>query len=232
MLCTAGIVLFASEAGAQCSARDVLQNHLMLKKIPSANMPPILIRSVAAVPVWKTIAVGTFADSFTLRNALDAAGCGIGDSAGEILARAAFTVSATKADVGLIAVLVAELGFQTGTASLADIYARARQLGFELAAAEVAPHPLFNDAMDTVRAAGAEYFAPIVPLSRAERVERQIEKVFKGRSYSDILALPPIERDGAIHAYQAKHSELMKQEAGKVVVSNLSRWRKRKTGML
>jgi len=36
-------------------------------------------------------------------------------------------------------VSAAELGFQTDTASLADIYARARQLGFELAAAEVAP---------------------------------------------------------------------------------------------
>lgn len=33
----------------------------------------------------------------------------------------------------------AELGFKTGTASLADIYARAKQLGFGLAAAEVGP---------------------------------------------------------------------------------------------
>ena len=33
----------------------------------------------------------------------------------------------------------AELGFQTDTAPLADIYARAQQLGFGLAAAEVAP---------------------------------------------------------------------------------------------
>jgi hypothetical protein len=41
--------------------------------------------------------------------------------------------------VELIAVSAAELGFQTDTASLADIYARARQLGFGLAAAEVAP---------------------------------------------------------------------------------------------
>jgi hypothetical protein len=139
MLCIAGIVLFASEAGAQCSARDVLQNLLMLRKPPSANTPPILVRSAVAVPVWKTITVGTFADSLTLRNALDAAGCGIGDLAGEILARPAFTVSATKTDVGLVAVSVAELGFQTDTASLADIYARARQLGFGLAAAEVAP---------------------------------------------------------------------------------------------
>ena len=139
MLCTACIVLFASEAYAQCTARDVLQNHLTLRKTPSANMPPIPVRSAVDVPVWKTITVGTFANSFALRNALDAAGCGIGDSAGEILARPAFTVSATKTDVELMAVSAAELGFQTDTVSLADIYARARQLGFGLAAAEVAP---------------------------------------------------------------------------------------------
>jgi len=41
--------------------------------------------------------------------------------------------------VKLFAVSGAELGFQTNTASLADIYARANQLGFGLAAAEVAP---------------------------------------------------------------------------------------------
>jgi hypothetical protein len=139
MLWTAGIVLFASEASAQCTARDVLQKHLLLKKTPSVDRPPILVRSADAVPVWKTITVGTFENSFALRNALDAVGCGIGDQAGEILARPAFTLSATKTDVGLIAVSAAELGFQTDTASLADIYARARQLGFGLAAAEVAP---------------------------------------------------------------------------------------------
>ena len=102
-------------------------------------MAPIPVRSAVAVPLWKTIRVGTFANSFALRNALDAAGCGIGDSAEEILARPAFTLSATKTDVQLIAVSAAELGFQTDTAALADIYARAQQLGFELAAAEVAP---------------------------------------------------------------------------------------------
>ena len=139
MLCSAFIVLFASEASAQCTARDVLRNHLTFKKIPSANRPPIPVRSVDAVPVWKTITVGTFANSLALRNALDAAGCGIGDRAEEILARPAFTVSATKTDVELVAVSAAELGFQTDTASLADIYARAQQLGFGLAAAEVAP---------------------------------------------------------------------------------------------
>ena len=139
MLCTACIVLFASEASAQCTARDVLRNHLTLRKTSPADMPPILVRSAVAVPVWKTITVGTFANSFALRNALDAAGCGIGDLAEEILARPTFTLGATKTDVELVAVSAAELGFQTDTASLADIYARAQQLGFGLAAAEVAP---------------------------------------------------------------------------------------------
>jgi len=139
MLCTACIVLFASQADAQCTARDVLQNRLALKKTPSANLPPVPVRSAVAVAVWKTITVGTFANSLALRNALDAAGCGNGNSAGEILARPAFTLGLTKTDVELFAVSVAELGFQTDTASLADIYARAQQLGFQLAAAEVAP---------------------------------------------------------------------------------------------
>ena len=102
-------------------------------------MPQILVRSAVDVPVWKTITVGTFSDSFALSNALDAVGCGIGDSAGKILARPTFTLSATKTNVELFAVSAAELGFETDTASLADIYARAQQLGFGLAAAEVAP---------------------------------------------------------------------------------------------
>jgi hypothetical protein len=139
MLCTACIVLSASEARAQCTARDALRNHLTLNKTPSVDMPPIPIRSAAAVPVWKTITVGKFENSFALIDALDAAGCSVGGSAGEILARPAFTLSATKTDVGLFAVSAAELGFQDGTASLADIYARAQQLGFGLATAEVAP---------------------------------------------------------------------------------------------
>ncbi len=139
MLCTACVLLLASDARAQCTARDVLQNQLRLKKTPSASMPQILVRAAVDVPVWKSITIGTFADSFALRNALDAVGCSIGDSAGEILARPAFTLSATKTNVKLFAVSGAELDFQTDTASLVDIYARANQLGFGLAAAEVAP---------------------------------------------------------------------------------------------
>lgn len=139
MLCTACTFLFASEATAQCTARDVLQNPLRLKKTLSADRPQILIKTAVDVPVWKTIKIGTFANSFALSNALDAVGCGIGNSAGEILARPTFTLSATKTNVELITVSAAELGFQTDTALLADIYARAKQLGFGLASAEVGP---------------------------------------------------------------------------------------------
>jgi len=138
-LCTLCILLFASEARAQCTAQDVLQNQLRLKKIPSASIPQILVKSAADIPVWKTITVGTFKDTFALRNALDAAGCNIGDLAGQILARPAFTLSVRKTSVELFAVSAAELGFKTDTVLLASIYARAQLLGFELAAAEVGP---------------------------------------------------------------------------------------------
>jgi hypothetical protein len=136
---TACILLFASEARAQCTARDVLRNQLKLKKTPSASESHILIRSAADLPVWKTISVGTFSDLFALLRALNAAGCGIGNSTQEILARPGFTLSAQKANVRLFAVSVAELGFLTDTVSLKDIYARALQLGFGLLAAEAGP---------------------------------------------------------------------------------------------
>jgi hypothetical protein len=138
LLCIACMVLFAREASAHCTARDVLLNQLTRKNLPSTDRPSILVTSAAAVPVWKKISVGTFANLPALSNALDAAGCGIGNSAAEILARPAFTLSAIKTNVELLAVSAAELGFETETASLADIYARAARLGFGLAAAEVA----------------------------------------------------------------------------------------------
>ena len=139
VFCTAGIILFASDARAQCTARDVLQNQLKPKKTSPARAPQIAIKSAADVSAWKTITVGTFANSLVLRNALDAVGCSVGGLAGEILARPDFTLRSTKTRVDLFSVSAAELGLQTDTASLADIYARAQQLGFGLAEAEVGP---------------------------------------------------------------------------------------------
>ncbi|MBR0751674.1 hypothetical protein JQ604_05730 [Bradyrhizobium jicamae] len=139
MISAAGILLFATGAEAQCTARDSLQNQLRLKKTPSARAPQIAITSAADVSVWKTITIGTFANSLALRNALDAVGCSVGGSAAEILARPAFTLRSTRTRLDLFSVSAAELGLQTDTASLADIYARAQQLGFGLAEAEVGP---------------------------------------------------------------------------------------------
>ena len=89
--------------------------------------------------VWKAIKLGEFANSFALRNALDAADCGIGDLAEEILARPAFTLASTKTDVDLVVVSAAELGFAVEPVSLRDIYSRAEKLGLGLAPAEVGP---------------------------------------------------------------------------------------------
>ena len=138
MFCTAQTLLFASEAGAQCSARDVLQRQLGQRNDRATKAPPTPIRSALDVPVWKTIAIGTFADSFALTNALDAKGCAIGNLAAEAVARPAFSVSSSKREVDLVVVSAAELGFENDTASLADIRARAQQLGFGHAPAEVA----------------------------------------------------------------------------------------------
>jgi hypothetical protein len=159
MLCAACIFQLASEARAQCTAQDVLQKQLTLKKAPSAGVPQVLVKSAADVPTWKTITLGTFADSFALRNALDKKGCSIGGLAAEILARPAFVVGSTKTDVELVAVSAAELGFKTDAVTLAAIYARARRLGFGLAPAEVGPQlrlQYFDQPMGEFLAIGME----------------------------------------------------------------------------
>jgi hypothetical protein len=139
LLCAAPLFQSTLQAWGQCSARDVLQNQLKLGKVRAVDLPQKLIGAARDVPTWKTIAVGTFANSIALRNALDSVGCSIGGLAAEVLARPAFTVSSNKTGVELVVVSAIELGFKTDSVPLAVIYARARQLGFELAAAEIGP---------------------------------------------------------------------------------------------
>jgi hypothetical protein len=57
-----------------------------------------------------------------------------------MLGRPAFNLSKMRRDAPLVVLAVSELGFEDESASLAHIYARARQLGFELCPAEVGPH--------------------------------------------------------------------------------------------
>lgn len=138
LICATCSIQFASTASAQCAARDVLQNQLkFVSRSAQASQQPI--KSARDIATWKTITIGTFADSIRLRNALDGMGCNVGGQAAEILARPAFSVSSQKIDVELVIVSPAQLGLTSDTVPLANIYARARQLGFELAAAEVGP---------------------------------------------------------------------------------------------
>jgi hypothetical protein len=103
-------------------------------------------------PIWKTITVGGSKGVNAIRAAMETAPCrmSIGDDADEILGRPAFPFNETPIELDLVILTVFELGFgdasgndlELGTrveASLHDIYARAKALGFELCPAEVGP---------------------------------------------------------------------------------------------
>jgi hypothetical protein len=138
ILWAACVLPLASTASAQCAARDVLQNQLKLKThLAPASQPPI--GSAHDVATWKTITIGTFANPLELRNELDSKGCSVGSQAAELLARPTFTVSSQKTNVELVDLSPAQLGFTSDTVTLGNVYARAQQLGLELAAAEVGP---------------------------------------------------------------------------------------------
>ncbi|MBR0824198.1 hypothetical protein JQ596_01525 [Bradyrhizobium manausense] len=139
ILCAACIVQFAGNAAqAQCTARDVLQKRLTLKT-RLVETPQQPIKSDRDLATWKTITLGTFADPLRLRSKLNDMGCSVGGQAAEILARPTFILGSRKTDVELVLVSPIQLGFTSDVVTLTDVYARARQLGFELAAAEVGP---------------------------------------------------------------------------------------------
>jgi hypothetical protein len=127
-LCAANVVLYRNGARAQCAARDVLQD-ATIPRTSSAIAPSAALKAGAVLNAWKTIKLGEYPNSFALRNALDAAACGIGDLADEILARPAFTLASTRTEVDLVVGSAVELGLTTESASLRDIYSRAEKLG-------------------------------------------------------------------------------------------------------
>ena len=139
LISVACVLASANRAHAQCSARDVLQRHLVLKAPPVVPTRMGPVTSVSDVAEWKTISIGTFPDTFALLTALSAIGCGVGNSAAEALARPAFTLSGTRTTVTLLTVTAADLGFRGETVPLRQIYKLAQQLGFGLAPPEIAP---------------------------------------------------------------------------------------------
>jgi hypothetical protein len=90
----------------------------------------------AAIPIWKTITLGTYDSVTSLREAVRRYA---GSLAGQGLDGPNFTVSRTKTDIDLVRLSVAELGFEAESAPLAEIHARAAQLCLEPCPAEVAP---------------------------------------------------------------------------------------------
>jgi hypothetical protein len=119
-------------ANAQCLASNVRHKPVMPKGGP-------LLRTFADAPVWKRVSIGTYGAELALRNALDHAGCAQGDLAEQILSRSSFQVSTQRSELDLVVLSARNLGIQSGTARLADIYARAQTFGFRLAPTEVGP---------------------------------------------------------------------------------------------
>jgi hypothetical protein len=150
-----GLAMFA---GVAISAAAV--NHLHAQETARSAYEP---------PIWKTITLGTYRNANVLREALDSAHCRIEkvtsikvaggrsptppiyddgpttpfchleDLANEIIGCPAFALSRTRTEVDLVVVSAFELGFGKQGASLKDIYARAKSLGFALCPPEVGP---------------------------------------------------------------------------------------------
>jgi hypothetical protein len=90
--------------------------------------------------IWKKATLGILQSAAGVREALDAAHVHVGDAANEILGRPGFSFGRRKIELDLVVVSVADLGFGERGASLADVHARAAQLGLELCPAELAPN--------------------------------------------------------------------------------------------
>ena len=97
--------------------------------------------SASEIPIWKTITLGEYKGVNAVRAALDRVSCpiAVGEWADEILGRPAFPFSKEKAEVDLVVLSVADLGFATKGASLRDIHSHALALGLELCPSEVGP---------------------------------------------------------------------------------------------
>jgi hypothetical protein len=97
------------------------------------------VNASAKLQIWRTTTLGAYKGVDAYRDALDAAGIKIGDSANEILGRPAFPYARVKTDVALVVFSVSELGLEADYTSLSGVYGRARQIGLDLCPAEVGP---------------------------------------------------------------------------------------------
>jgi hypothetical protein len=90
-------------------------------------------------PMWRTLKLGTgLKTAGDFSNISEQSGCSIVTRGRNILSNPAFKVSETEAEVELVIVSVADLGFKE-RATCKDIYNRAKELGLDLCPAEVGP---------------------------------------------------------------------------------------------
>jgi len=97
------------------------------------------MKNINKFPIWKVVKIGTglkTADDF--RRAFKAICHKIGESANDILGRAAFIISKCKKEINLVIVTPIDLGFKYNTTRL-NIYKRAQELDLELCSPEVGP---------------------------------------------------------------------------------------------
>ena len=136
-----GIGMARASNGIGCGGfRPSFMAEAALEAGTRRHSPVSLDRKVAGpIPVWKTIALGTYASRDALRDALNG-GCRVGDLASEILARPTFAVSKTPGRIALVVLSAADLGFDGADGvPRAVIFKRAKQLGLQLCPAETAP---------------------------------------------------------------------------------------------
>jgi|PersoiStandDraft_1058852.scaffolds.fasta_scaffold13966_2 hypothetical protein len=139
--------MFISPAPAQLRVCETAVPLTSEGKLDQMQAPCSVLRSGAMGPgglatasasIWKAISLGTFGNTYALFDALDSANIHIGEAADEILHRPAFTISKVKFDVELVILSGTQLGFGEEGGSLAELYARSRQLGLELGTPEIA----------------------------------------------------------------------------------------------
>jgi len=106
--------------------------------VSAQDAGPLAAINGVDVPPWRTVSLGTFANSYGLMTALDDAHIAVGDLADEAMHRPAFTVAKSRSNVDLVVLSAAQLGVSETGASRQDFLARARRLGFDLCPPEAA----------------------------------------------------------------------------------------------
>src|SRR5262249_58188045 len=110
-------------AVALCAGNGIAQEPLL------ARSPAPHASAAIELSIWRTISLGTTKGVNEYRDALDAEGIKIGDSADEILGRPAFFYARAPKQMKLVVLSAAELGVEADAASHAEDYRRAKQNG-------------------------------------------------------------------------------------------------------